>query len=271
MTDLHAPSDDGISGSAAPYRRLAGCILAAATERAGFVVVTGAPLNARRSLVRAIAETAAGFQVVEIAPGGSGHLAAPPSGKNAAASGAAATPLFVIDDAAQSSSEGLREICENAPLSREWAAMLSVRAVLITRFAVAELAFLEPRITALIPFAEAGAGGERAASTPAGSPRRAGSDEPAATGRRRAGGNAGGGDAARQSSTTGRSVRHDLRPYALLVYLAIVGALTGCFLALQGRSDAGSRPPPRVAAAAARPSDNGPARGLATPPIQSAR
>jgi hypothetical protein len=262
VTDHHAPPDDGSSGLAAHHRRLADCILAAAVERAGFIVVTGAPVNSRRSLVQAIAETAAGFQVVEIARVGNGHLSGPAAAGKSAASGAATTPLFVIDDAAQSSSEGLREICENAPLSREWAAMLSVRAVLITRFAVTELAFLEPRITALIPFAEAGASGDRAASAPAESPRGAAADGRAAADRRRAGRAAGGG-APQTSPNAGRSTRRDLRPHALLVYLAIVGALTGCYLALQTRRDAGSRPPARVAAA--RGADNGAARGLATP------
>ena len=260
MTDHHAPSDDGVSEGAARYRRLAGCILSVAMQRAGFIVVTGVPLHSRRPLVRALADAGAGFQVVEVARVGNGHLGGQETAGQTAAASAATTPLFVIDDAVQSSAEGLRDICGTAPLSREWAAMLSVRAVLITRFAVTELAFLEPRITALIPFAEAGAGGDRTASAPAESPRRAGSDvRPAADHRRPA---AEGGEAARISASGGRSTRRYLRLFALLVYLAIVGGLSGCYLALQARRDVGSRPAARVAAA--RPA-GGAARDLATP------
>jgi hypothetical protein len=261
VTDHHAPSDDGVSESAAHYRRLAGCILSVATERAGFIVVTGAPLHGRRPLVRALAEAGARFQVVEIARVGGGQAAA---GETAA--GSATTPLFVIDDAAQSSAEELRAICENAPLSREWAAMLSVRAVLITRFAVTELAFLEPRITALIPFAEAG-GDDRAGPVPAERPHLARSDPRPPADRRRAGCVAGDSDAMQTFPSGARMTRHNLRLYALLVYLAIVGGLTGCYLALQARRDVGSQPPARVAAAG--PAGDA-ARAAATPARQSA-
>jgi hypothetical protein len=241
VTDQTA-SEDRLSQRAARYRRLADRVIAAAAERGGFVVVSGAPLSGRRALQRAIADTAeAQFQVVEIANAVGPRIAGPAGAPNT--SGAATRPpLFVIDDAALESSAGLCDICETAPLSPEWAAMLSVRAVLITRFPLTELQFLAPRIIACIAFSEdAAETAELAVSGPAATPTRADDvsrPDPATpvAKRRQTAGPGADGIAAAQSHPPARPpAGRDLRLFALLAYLAAVGALGGCYLALQNR------------------------------------
>jgi len=251
---------------AAHCRWLAGRIVAAVAERAGFVIVTEAPFVARRALVQAIAEFAAAqFLVVEIGgPGGS--LPARPS-MGTAAGASASAPLFVVDDAALHASVGLRDICETAPLSHEWAAMLSVRAVLITAAPIAELQFLGSRLAACIPFAGADlAAGDAAPAGPTrrGPPAEAAPAQPwrgpvwsrkrsPVLGPAAAAGRGAGSDAAPpqpQSAGRRRAVRRDLRPYALLAYLAAILVLTGCYVALQLNRPAGAKPPAGVAGAA---------------------
>jgi hypothetical protein len=257
-----------LAQSAARCRRLAERIVAAAAERAGFVVVTGAVLRSRRALLQAIAEVADGaFQIVEIAGPGAPKVFDPHGA--AAAGRAPGSPLFVIDDAAQLSSAGLRDVCQTAPLSPEWAAMLSVRAVLITRFPIAELQFLAPRIVAAIAFDEDGPDDGAEPSAPPRSrvaPARAADRPkrvrpPAALAGRRSPPARRPEDAAVVPPSATRRAGRDLRPYALLAYLVAIGALGGCYLALQQRqvwlsppSDvAGIGRTPTAAAAAAGP------------------
>jgi hypothetical protein len=254
VTDRTASSGDRLSHDAAQCRRVAGRVIAAVAERAGFVVVTGAPPSCRRAFVGALADAAAGrFQLVEIARAGGSHL----DGR-AVAGSAAAPPLFVIDDTAQTSA-GVREICDTAPLSDEWAAMLSVRAVLIARFSLADLEFLAPRIIVAIPFTEANphpcdTGAAETAAAPA-APRFSGPVR---------GGSATGPARPRLRPTGGAAAaprppppRRDLRLYALLAYLAAVGVLAGSYLALQiappASVTAGHSGGPAAAAAAPSP------------------
>jgi hypothetical protein len=256
VTDQSAASEDRISPRAAHDRRLAALVMAAAAERAGFVVISGVPLSGRRGLLQAIADIAeADFQIVEIANAGGPRLA----GRATAASrdGAAAAPLFIIDDAAQPSRGGLRDLCATAPLSSEWATMLSVRVVLITRFSIAELDFLAPRVTACFPFLQVasdrvGVAASALATMPAGGggasrverprPGVATSERPPPS-RPRAAGRV----AAQSLAPAGKPGGRDLRRCALLVYLAVVGVLGACYLALQTRPD--HLPPAGVAAA----------------------
>jgi hypothetical protein len=238
LTEETAPSGARLAYSQAYCRRLAGRALAAISDRGGFVVVSGAPLRGRRLLLQALAEAAAAakFQVVQIPyPAG-----ADPAGlfgaRRVATIVDGAAPLFVVDDAGRPSTGELREICEAAPLSREWAAMLSVRAVLITRFAVTELDFLEPRIVGAFPFDETECDEAQPAAIvrlalvrpttgPLSAPARNGALGGRSAPPARAAEPPAAGSARRRSSP------RDIRAYAMAAYIAAIGALMGCYLA----------------------------------------
>lgn len=266
MTEQAARSDDGLPYSDPRCRRLAECALAAAaaSERSGFFALTGVPLENRRRLLQAIVELAAGkFQIVEIARAIGGHLVGPSEAGagHLAASAAAAPPLFVIDDAEQQALDGLRALCQIAPLSADWASMLSVRAVLITRFAPHELDFLAPRLVASIPYDAAapdrGEIAEVGRAAPLWSANRDRANRSAESGLAAIQQAATGGSAAVEASPLRRSPpptsspaaagvgedrRRDLRPYALAAYLLTIGALAGWYLAVQASSRPGGLP-----------------------------
>jgi hypothetical protein len=259
LTSQTVPSDDGLARSDAHCRRLAGDALAAVAERGGFVVVTGAPPGARRVLLRAVTELAAArFQVVEITRAVGSHFVGPTEGasRRGAANSSAAPPLFVIDDIEQVSIEGLRAICDAAPFSPDWAAMLAVRALLITRFTPQDLAFLAPRITAYFPYGNAGDRDGRPAVRPSPSARattdRVGRPDRNPT---RASLTSATGQPTRPAfgdpvvapdpppAARAGAVSRDLRPFALLAYLAAIGGLAGWYLTLNA-ADRADRPAP---------------------------
>lgn len=272
MTDEAREPGERCSASDARCRSLAGRVLAALSDHSGFVAIIGVPPHHRERLLAVLRDLAAAeFELIEVSRRASPDLAGlggMTSGPGApavttAGEAAAVPPLFVIDDAERQSAAETRALCEAAPFSRDWAALLSLRIVLITRLGLSELDFLQERITACFNLDQFGHGeigpAVRSCERNGAAGAEAARDEAAPRGRRGAGLRQAGSIAAQGSAVSGAVrpdaprpkaspagrigpppqaarrplPRHDLRPYAMFGYVAVVGMLTACYLLLQ--------------------------------------
>lgn len=143
--------------------------------------------------------------------------------------------LFLIDDADGYGLADLRRLCDAAPFASDWAAMLSVHAVLVTRFAVPQLDFLQSRVAAVLSWPEppeplfapgsaSGLAGDFALGPVA-------ADRVFADAIERA--RFAPALASVLQSLWQRARPADPRRCAMLGYVAAIGALAACFLALQ--------------------------------------